>query len=61
MKAATPATATATATTPTPAAATAAAPPPLPAQGGSYTRNADGSLTRDDAGAVAAEPPAEEA
>ena len=57
MKAATPATATAPAPTPPPTAA----PPPLPAQGGSYTRNADGSLTRDDAGVVAAEPPAEEA
>jgi hypothetical protein len=36
-------------------------PPPLPAEGGSYTRNPDGSLSRDSAGSPAAEPPAEEA
>jgi hypothetical protein len=39
-----------------PAAAT-----PLPAMGGSYTRNPDGSLSRESAGIPAAETPAEEA
>ncbi len=46
---------------PSPEAAEAGPLPPLPAEGGSYTRNADGSLSRENAGTPAAEPPAEEA
>lgn len=45
---------------PAPDAEKPAAPMPLPSEGGSYTRNPDGSLTRG-SDAPAAETPAEEA
>ena len=46
---------------PAPDDAKAVTAPPLPAEGGSYTRNPDGSLTRRDEAAPVADTPEEEA